>query len=64
MKIIYLGTIPTIHVPEIGKVERGKEIEVKKEIGEKLIKQNPKAWQGSFRDRLVTKKTKKNGGKG
>lgn len=63
MKIIYLGTIPTIHVPKIGKVERGKEITVSESLGKRLIKQNPKAWQGSFRDRLVTKK-KKSGGKG
>ncbi len=70
MKITYLGTIPKITIPDVGTVERGDTIEVKKEIGEKLIKQNPHAWKGSFRDRLVTKEEKKkvtkdkNGGKG
>ena len=65
MKIMYIGTLPEIHVSGIGKVKRGSSVDAPKDIAKVLLKRDE--WtdgtSSSLRTRAVTKPKKAGGTK-
>ena len=64
MRIMYIGTLPEVHVAGLGKVKRGSSVDAPKDIAKMLLKRDE--WtdgKNSFKTGIVTKPRKPAGGK-